>query len=566
MKITLFQNLSPSNCLKKELYQLLSTEGNLREGCDVSSPSILVDLSDEMISKGYEFETIVISDGNKYVQDDESKNVVVAIRESVLNASYAFVEVFNRYYFINRIVAVNNRLWRIDMTCDVLMSFSSDILKQKAFVLRSENLGSRLIKDNLISFLPETEIVEHYGNMQKSSDYLQDSFENEGYSEFTFGINVFTTLSESQNDNLSEIYPTGYSSLFEGVYSRQSSPTASSITYILKNYASLISLMNMLKGTTEKSVNSASYVFSFFSLPLNVKSLYVSGRQNHDLYEEKRYVQVGGDEYDLGADSNKAIRLFSQLSPMFTIDSFDIPSMTDFSQDSATTWAMYVPFVGNVELPYAEIQGHTIRLCYQIDFASCKANYFIVDVTSTRIIESGEADVIREISFSVDNSYLMNISKSMENFSTAFQIAGSATSMLLSPISMSSGDYGFSSGLGGIVSNVFSIAESAIKLSTVDARYKPKATLKSGSSTLSLAMRFTPLIYEIRQSKSISESDYADFVKLNGLPCNAVHPLSDLHGYAKIASINLEGFDSATENERIEVISSLQSGAIYPYN
>lgn len=541
-------------------------DGNLREGCDISSPSILVDLSDEMISKGYEFKTIVISDENKYVQDDESKNVIVAIRESVLNASYAFVEIFNRYYFVNRIVAVNNRLWRIDMTCDVLMSFSSDILKQKAFILRSENLGSRLIKDNLISFLPETETVKHYGNMKSSDEYLQDSFENEPYSEFTFGINVFTTLSESQNDNLSEIYPTGYSSLFEGVYSRQSSPTASSITYIVKNYASLISLMNQLKGTTEKSVNSASYVFSIFALPLNVKSLYASGRYNYDLYEEKRYVQVGGDSFDLGADSNKAIRLFSQLSPLFTIDSFDIPSMTDFSQDSATTWAMCVPFVGNVELPYAEIQGHTIRLCYQIDFASCKTNYFIVDVTSMKIIESGEADVVREISFSVDNSYLMKISKDLETYSNVFQIASGATSMLLSPVSMASGSYGFSSGVGGIVSNVFSIAETAIKQSSVDARHKPKASLKSGSSTLSTALRLTPLIYEIKQSKTINESDYADFAKLNGLPCNAVHALSNLHGYAKIASINLEGVDSATENERNELISSLQSGVLFPYN
>lgn len=53
--------------------------------------------------------------------------------------NYMYIEEFGRYYFIDDIVSVRNRLWTIHATVDVLMSFSSDILSTECIIDKVEN-------------------------------------------------------------------------------------------------------------------------------------------------------------------------------------------------------------------------------------------------------------------------------------------------------------------------------------------------------------------------------------------------------------------------------------------
>ena len=55
------------------------------------------------------------------------------------NYNYMYIEEFGRYYFIDDIENISNRIWRISAHVDVLMSFRSDILGANAIINKIEN-------------------------------------------------------------------------------------------------------------------------------------------------------------------------------------------------------------------------------------------------------------------------------------------------------------------------------------------------------------------------------------------------------------------------------------------
>lgn len=68
---------------------------------------------------------------------------------SMSQYNYAYLEVFNRYYYIDKISGENG-LVRIDLISDSLMSFKSDIKKSKQYVIRNQKHRSPYLVDNKI--------------------------------------------------------------------------------------------------------------------------------------------------------------------------------------------------------------------------------------------------------------------------------------------------------------------------------------------------------------------------------------------------------------------------------
>lgn len=60
--------------------------------------------------------------------------------------NYAYISQFGRYYYINDIISVRNKLWEVHMTCDVLMSYKKDILNTKAVIEKQQ--GSKYTSVN----------------------------------------------------------------------------------------------------------------------------------------------------------------------------------------------------------------------------------------------------------------------------------------------------------------------------------------------------------------------------------------------------------------------------------
>ncbi len=79
-------------------------------------------------------------------------NVDVLIEyNSALNGyNYAYISEFNRYYFIEEVTIERNKMIRLSLYNDVLMSHISKIGNVKGIVARNESLyNSRLIDDQL---------------------------------------------------------------------------------------------------------------------------------------------------------------------------------------------------------------------------------------------------------------------------------------------------------------------------------------------------------------------------------------------------------------------------------
>ena len=104
--ITLQKNLSPLNKVDKNITDIVSVTGNLRESSSITDPEILIESS---------LESNMLADVN-----------------------YMHVSQFNRYYFITDIVLDITGLWLLTGHVDVLMSYKTGIKAQNAVVARQQ--------------------------------------------------------------------------------------------------------------------------------------------------------------------------------------------------------------------------------------------------------------------------------------------------------------------------------------------------------------------------------------------------------------------------------------------
>ena len=94
MDIQLIYNASPHNKIGKSLQLLLTVQGELKHGCNITDPVIMFEI------------------GN------------------VPTCNYMYIPDFGRYYFIDQIESFRNNLWNIRAHVDVLESYKTQILQQ----------------------------------------------------------------------------------------------------------------------------------------------------------------------------------------------------------------------------------------------------------------------------------------------------------------------------------------------------------------------------------------------------------------------------------------------------
>ncbi len=55
--------------------------------------------------------------------------------------NYAYIAELNRYYYLDSVANMNARLWRLDLSCDVIESYKADILASSARLRRNIRNG-----------------------------------------------------------------------------------------------------------------------------------------------------------------------------------------------------------------------------------------------------------------------------------------------------------------------------------------------------------------------------------------------------------------------------------------
>lgn len=74
--------------------------------------------------------------------------VILVEKDNPLDANYAYIEAFRRYYYIKDITSVRTGLWRVTMHTDVLKTFSEGILNSPCIVAKSSSRFNLYLNDS----------------------------------------------------------------------------------------------------------------------------------------------------------------------------------------------------------------------------------------------------------------------------------------------------------------------------------------------------------------------------------------------------------------------------------
>lgn len=107
-EIELYTVKSAKNKLSKSLGKGKEMSGTLRKESSVMNPSIIIHSND-------------------------------AMNDKIGQYNYVYIKKFNRYYFITNIQSVRTYIWRIDLHCDVLMSYKEQIKDLDVIVIKQED-------------------------------------------------------------------------------------------------------------------------------------------------------------------------------------------------------------------------------------------------------------------------------------------------------------------------------------------------------------------------------------------------------------------------------------------
>lgn len=141
--VLLYSSSSPSNKVDKEIDLVATATGVLKDETSIIDPIIEIrsDLSLAMVS----------------------------------TINFAYIEAFNRYYFVTNIVSTTNGLWEIHMHVDVLMTYKAQIREQDAVVARQSEQYNVFLNDGWFMAYQNSRIQTKYfsnGSPFEAQEYV----------------------------------------------------------------------------------------------------------------------------------------------------------------------------------------------------------------------------------------------------------------------------------------------------------------------------------------------------------------------------------------------------------
>lgn len=137
MTIKLYKTASEKNRLNKALTNEIVLTGFLREQCSVTNPIIKI---------------------------EQSTNLALY--------NYAYIQEFNRYYYIADIKTIRNNLWELSLNIDVLMTYKNDILNTTGLINHAD-LNQYLNDTNIVTNSKCTkQIITFSTTLPTDVDYL----------------------------------------------------------------------------------------------------------------------------------------------------------------------------------------------------------------------------------------------------------------------------------------------------------------------------------------------------------------------------------------------------------
>ena len=102
----------------------------------------------------------------------------VQIEYNKLDFNYVYIPQFNRYYYVDDVIVITNTLIQIECSCDVLMSFKSQLVDTYGVISRNEDDFNPYLNDprDTLEEGCDVTIVDAMGGENISSSDVEESF------------------------------------------------------------------------------------------------------------------------------------------------------------------------------------------------------------------------------------------------------------------------------------------------------------------------------------------------------------------------------------------------------
>lgn len=237
------------------------------------------------------------------------------------------------------------------------------------------------------------------------------------------------------------------------------------------------------------------------------------------------YIRGFGFNFKFEDDSDSASgHRLSQQFKTFDFGSVVIPEQWESYLDyDATSVTLFLPFIGEVDLPTAEVMGSTVNVTYTVDFLTgmCVANVGI-----TKAVSIGDRSVSNKAVHSYQGNCAVNIPLTAVNYGA---MVGSF---------INAANTGLRSGIAGGLSSLAS--------DIVSGGFKPTVTTKG---TLSANAGFCGVLYPYITINRPIPVECDNYQEVEGYPSYINNTIGSLQGLCVCDAIDLSGITGATASE-----------------
>ena len=475
---TLYQNTADQMQVNKTAYLTAvgTLQGALRQGTSIVRPKILVQIT------------------------------------TLPQFNYCYIPIFERYYHVVNIVSMRYALWEIELNCDVLMSYMTQIYALQGVIARQEYSYDDMIVD--------TE------RPRKSSD--TNTFI--GFTDLTSPYPFSTAVGAYRYVLSSVTNTTGYTPALGGAYYQRSFISNTKLLLdddVMRQLIGVITDTPFATALTNVFANQPlETVLSIRAYPFDVFDVMgVTGSKSNRIYLSS---------YDTGIDG--AALASADLDYLNFIELGSLTTRATSFEDFVSDYSLYVPFYGFVDLPSSEIVDRKITLRYYPDFDTGIAT---VNIYSTTVDDVGIGQIIKVVTCQLGVDIPLSQSNAQDQLRSLITIG---TNLAVGAVT---GGVGLALG-----------ASSALGALSGATPHFSRGGSQGGAWT---ALNWlTPYLIK-------STPDYitpADFGHYRGFPSMQTATLSTLSGYTRLDRVHVEGLAKATQDEKAEVERLLLSGVI----
>ena len=524
MKIQLYKNKYYNIYINKDIEFINEVDGYFRFDTTLLEPSIEIEISDYNSLEYYLDIVTFGGDDIAYLDDSTEIDVDAYVSDNIFNVNYIYIEEFKRYYYVNNIDIVSNKIFRFNCSVDTLMSHKEDILNLDALVSRNEYTYDDTIEDTLAPY-----------------EYMLDVEESD--------VDISTadlTFNPSMNDyyNVYENYVISYLTQGGLDYSRRVIESPNPVLPDVSDTTKGFNNCNRL------SVMSLSYVKSLATYLIDHESdaTFIMSLVAYP-FEIPAYSTIGSLRLGKKQISSVMVHdIISAVSPYYKIGSFRINYENYNSIEPYTKYELFLPYYGYVELKSSDIINSNIEIYYSFDYANGSAKINVINASKNYVIKSVTAQIGIIIPLSRTNNQQLNDEKSQLAIKTSIGVLGSMISMVGGVAS--SNPFLVANAVAGLTST---IADTSVQL----AQMHEKASVSNANGSEGL---YGCQIPRIKKTKYIRKN-VLDYSKYYGKPLNQRYKLSDLSGYTIVKEIRLNNV-TATDTEKADIDSLLKNGIV----